>query len=346
MRAVDLHADLLRGSIASAANDHRLGANEAPPAIISIFMGEMLSDILDQLEKGETKSTKKGGTLNLGAHTLPQLPRHSGDRNRTSPFAFTGNKFEFRAVGSSASVAWPNTVLNTIIAESLDYFATQLEEKAGKKPSPAKQEEAVKAVLREIVTKHRRVVFDGDNYSAEWHKEAERRGLPHLRSTAEALPVFRSQSAVELFEKYAVLNKRELKARVDVLLETYIKTMCIEARTLTAMLKQQVLPAALRYQTELAETVAATQSAGVECPDTIEQLEQAITLITALRDSIKAVEGAECHHVDLIEGHAMFIHEQLVPAMQRARAASDALEEVIPDDIWPLPTYMEMLFVR
>src|SRR5204862_7383024 len=229
---VEWRAELVGASIASAANDHRLCANEAPPAIISSFLGEMLNDILDQLAKGEGKSTKKGGTLDLGAHTLPQIPRHSGDRNRTSPFAFTGNKFEFRAVGSSASVAWPNTVLNTIIAESLDYVASQLEKKAGKKPTFAKQEEAVKDVLKEIVTKHRRVVFDGDNYSADWHKEAEKRGLPHMRSTAESIPVLRSKKALGLFEKYGVLSSRELTARVDVLLETYNKTMAIEARTL------------------------------------------------------------------------------------------------------------------
>ena len=346
MRAVDLHADLLRASIASAANDHRLGANEAPPAIISIFMGQMLSDILDQLEKGEPKSTKKGGTMDLGAHTLPQLPRHSGDRNRTSPFAFTGNKFEFRAVGSSASVAWPNTVLNSIIAESLDWMATQIEKKAGKKPTADKLQDAVKSVLQEVVEKHRRVVFDGDNYSKDWHKEADKRGLTHLRSTAEAIPVLRSKKALALFEKYGVLNNRELSARVDVLLETYVKTMAIEARMLMTMLRQQVLPAALRYQTELAETVAASQSAGVECPDTVEQLEQAVKMITELRESIAPVQEAEAHHDGNHEAHAMFIHEELVPSMERARAASDALEAVIPDDLWTLPTYSEMLFMR
>jgi glutamine synthetase len=346
MRAVDLHADLLRASIASAANDHRLGANEAPPAIISIFMGEMLSDILDQLEKGETKSTKKGGTLDLGAHTLPQIPRHSGDRNRTSPFAFTGNKFEFRAVGSTAAVAWPNTVLNTIIAESLDWIATQIEKKVGGNTTGEKLESAVKSVLQDVVKNHRRVVFDGDNYSQAWHKEAEKRGLPHLRSTADALPVLRSKSAQELFEAYAVLNKRELNARVDVLLETYVKTLGIEARTLASLIKQNVLPAALRFQTELAETVTATQSAGVECPDTIDQLESTVKLIAELRKALAAVEKAESHHAADAEKHAKYIHENLVPAMEKARAASDALEAVIPDDLWTLPTYAEMLFIR
>ena len=346
MRAVDLHADLLRASIASAANDHRLGANEAPPAIISIFMGEMLSDILDQLEKGEPKSTKKGGSLDLGSNSLPQIPRHSGDRNRTSPFAFTGNKFEFRAVGSSAPVAWPNTVLNTIIAESMDFVATELEKEAGAKPTPAKQQEAVWNVLEKIVKKHRRVVFDGDNYSQAWHKEAAKRGLPHLRSTADAIPVIQSKKALALFEKYGVLNQRELQARVDVLLETYIKTMGIEARTLISMLKQQVLPAALRCQTELAEAVAATQSAGVKCKDTAEQLTDIVSLVTDLRKALKAVETAEAHHAPDAEKHTRYIHDKLVPAMAKAREAADTLEQVVPDDLWTLPTYAEMLFVR
>jgi len=346
MRAVDLHADLMRASIASAANDHRLGANEAPPAIISIFLGDMLSDILDQLEKGDVKRTKSGGSLDLGSNTLPQIPRHSGDRNRTSPFAFTGNKFEFRAVGSTAAVAWPNTVLNTIIAESLDYMANELESRAGTNASAEKLQEACKTLLKDVVKKHRRVVFDGDNYSKEWHKEAKKRGLPHIRSTAESLPVLRSKKAMALFEKFAVLNNRELGARVDVLLETYVKTMGIEGRTLISMLRQIVLPAALRYQAELAETVAATHAAGLECTDTVQQLKQAIKMITELRNSIKAVVAAEEHHDANADKHAKYIHDKLVPAMERARAASDALEAVVPDDLWTLPTYAQMLFMR
>ena len=228
----------------------------------------------------------------------------------------------------------------------MDYVATQIEKKAGKKPTADKLQEAVKSVLQEVVSKHRRVVFDGDNYSADWHKEADKRGLVHLRSTAEAIPVLRSKKAFALFEKYGVLNNRELQARVDVLLETYVKTMNIEARTLVSMLKQQVLPAALRYQTELAETVSASQSAGAECPDTIDQLQEAITRISELRVAIKAVEMADSHHVADTEKHSKFIHDTLVPAMAKARAASDALEADIPDDLWSLPTYSEMLFMR
>lgn len=346
MRAVDLHADLLRAAIASAGNDHRLGANEAPPAIISIFMGEMLSDILDQLENGEMKSTKKGGLLSLGANTLPQIPRHSGDRNRTSPFAFTGNKFEFRAVGSSSAVAWSVTVLNTIVAESIDYIATQLEKKAGKNPAPAKQEQVVKAVLKDVVTKHRRIVFDGDNYSAEWHAEAKRRGLSNLRSAAEALPALRSKEAIALFSKYGVLSKRELEARVEVLTASYVKTLRIEARTLISMLKQLVLPAALRYQTELAEAVAATQSVGLECPDTVAQLQQVIDLVSELRIATRAVEEAAAHQAADLQKQALYLREHLLPAMERARIVADTLESEIPSDLWPLPTYAQMLFVR
>jgi glutamine synthetase len=346
LRAVDLHADLLRASIAGAGNDHRLGANEAPPAIISVYLGELLSDILDQLERGGAKSTKKGGLLHLGAHTLPQIPRHGSDRNRTSPFAFTGNKFEFRAVGSMATTAWPNTVLNTIVAESLDHMATQLEKKLGKTRTPAKLESAVKAQLKEVVTKHRRIVFDGDNYSEGWHAEAEQRGLPNLKTTVDALPVLKARSAMSLFSKYGVLNNRELKARIDVSFEKYNTILRIEARTLIDMLRTQVLPAALRYQSELAEAVAATQSAGVDCPDTEAHLRSLVAMVSELRQSIETTAAAIAKHPEEAERHARHVRDKLIPAMDRARAASDALENEIPDDLWPLPTYAEMLFVR
>ncbi|MCA9286128.1 MAG: glutamine synthetase III [Phycisphaerales bacterium] len=353
MAAVDTRAELLRASIASAANDHRLGANEAPPAIMSIYLGSMLEDILDQLESGTPKKTMKGGSLDLGAHTLPQIPRHTSDRNRTSPFAFTGNKFEFRAVGSSAAVAWPNTVLNTIIAESLDKIATELERKAGKSPTPAKIETAVKAVLKSLVKEHRRVCFDGDGYSEGWHKEAEKRGLPNLRSTPDALAVLRTKSAAAMFERYGVLSPRELQARAEIMVEQYVTTVAIEARTLATMLRTQILPAAMRAQSELGETVSATQAAGVECPDTELALTEFVGLASALRQATASLEKAmePLSH----RGHggngdpekqAKHVREKLVPAMEAARAASDALEAVVPDDIWPLPTYAEMLLVR
>jgi glutamine synthetase len=346
VRAVDLHADLLRASVASAANDHRLGANEAPPAIMSIYLGDMLSDILAQLAQGGAHSTKKGGSLDLGARTLPQIPRHSGDRNRTSPFAFTGNKFEFRAVGSSQAIAWANTVLNTIIAESLDFMATELQTRAGKNPAPAKLETAVKALLKEVVKKHRRVIFDGDNYSEAWHKEAERRGLPNLKTTVDALPALATKKAQELFQRYNVLNKRELQARVDVNFERYNRTVAIEARTLVSMLKREVQPAALRFQTELAHAVASSESAGVKCPDTKAQLVRIVGLLAELSAAIVAVEKAEALRLPDHVTRAHHTRDKLLPAMAEARRISDTLEQSVPDDVWPLPRYSEMLFVK
>ncbi len=346
IRAVDMHADLIRAAVASAGNDHRLGANEAPPAIISIFLGEMLNDILDQLERGETSSTKKGGKLDLGAHTLPQIPRHSSDRNRTSPFAFTGNKFEVRTVGASASIAWPNTVLNTIVAESLDYVATELESNAGQNPSEQDLEKAVKSVLREIVKQHRRVVFDGDNYDAKWHNEAQKRGLPNLRSAVDALPALKAKETLELFARYGVLNNRELNARADVLQEQYNTIVRIEARTMVSMIHTHVLPATVRAQTELAESVAATQAAGVESESTRVQLQELQQMIATLRSATNALCEAERHQLTEMDRDAKHIQDKLVPAMEQARSAADLLEALTPDDLWTLPTYTEMLFMR
>ncbi|MCK4303954.1 MAG: glutamine synthetase III [Candidatus Eisenbacteria sp.] len=346
VRAVDLHADVLRASVSGAGNDHRLGAGEAPPAIMSIFLGELLSDILDQLKKGEPESTKKRGLLNLGAHTLPQIPRHGCDRNRTSPFAFTGNKFEFRAVGAMATVAWPSTVLNTIVAESLDYMATQLEGKKGKIPTPEQLKTRVKTLLRDVVEKHRRIVFDGDSYSEAWHMEAQKRGLPNLKTTVDALPSLKSRKAMDLFAKYGVLSNRELKARIDVQLEKHNTILGIEARTLSGILKTQVLPAAIRYQTELAEAAAATRSAGLECPDTEAQLKSLIGTIHEFRTATETIETASTSNSPDIEAQARQVRDELIPAMERVRTLADALERVIPDDLWPLPTYAEMLFVR
>ncbi len=346
IRGVDLHADLLRASIASAANDHRLGANEAPPAIISIFLGNMLEDILDQVEKGERSSTMKGGELKLGARALPNIPRHSGDRNRTSPFAFTGNKFEFRAVGSSASIAWPNTVLNTIIAESLEFMAGELEKRLPNGSTPEQLEAACSELLRDIVHQHRRVCFEGDNYAAEWHTEAEKRGLPNIPSTAEALGALHLDKTRALFETFNVLSHDELQARADVLYEQYNTILHIEAKTLATMIKTEVLPAGLRFQTELAEAVVATKGAGLECPDTVAQLQVVIDLNAELRVSVADVEAKLAHEHEDHTVEALHIRNEVVPAMDRVRAASDQLEQIVPDDTWVLPTYAEMLFVR
>ena len=346
IRAVDLHADLLRASIASAANDHRLGANEAPPAIISIFLGDMLMDILDQIEKGLPKRTLQGGTLDLGARTLPQIPRHSGDRNRTSPFAFTGNKFEFRAVGSSASIAWPNTVLNTIVAESLDDMATELEKAVGRSGSPAKLQSAALSLLQKILKQHKRVIFQGDNYSADWHREAAKRGLPVLHDSVEAFPILFAKKNVELFRKYGVLSKIELDSRTHIVLEKFVKQLVIEAETMIAMARTQVLPAVLRHLTMLANAVAATKAAGGASADAKATLDEFTLLLGRLRKALGALEKVAAHHVEDPMAHARHIKEKVRPAMAELRTVIDQLETQVEAGLWPLPTYREMLVLK
>ncbi len=351
IRAVDLHADLLRASIASAANDHRLGANEAPPAIISIFLGDMLSDIIDQLEAGTPKRTLKGGSLDLGAMTLPILPRDTGDRNRTSPFAFTGNKFEFRAVGSSMTSAWPNTVLNTIVTESLDHIATALEKAIGAKPTPAKLEAAVKTLLKKLIKDHKRVIFNGDNYSQEWHEEAARRGLPNLRDSVDALPVLKGRKAAELFRKYKVLSKPESESRAHIYVEKFIKEVTIEAETMVSIARTQILPAAVEHQRHLAEAVAATRSADVDPAEAQTELEDFVELMSSFRKAIagleKAIAGDEAlgHDADPYK-HARHIRDAVRPAMGELRSIADELERIVAADLWPLPTYRELLFIK
>jgi glutamine synthetase len=344
IRAVDVHAEFLRGAIASAANDHRLGANEAPPAIMSIFLGDMLTDILEQLESGNPKKTMKGGALELGATTLPQIPKHTSDRNRTSPFAFTGNKFEFRAVGSSASVAWPNTVLNAIIADSLDFMATQLEKRVGKNPTQSKLEAAVKSLLKDVVKEHRRVCFDGDGYSKAWHEEARKRGLPNNTSTAEAIACFGSKKAADLFGKYGILSKRELEARYGVMVEQYIKLLRIESRTLQSMVRTAILPCALRFQAELADVVGATQACDIDCPGTAAQLREVVGMVESLRAAVAKVEKAEAFEGHDAEKEARHYRDVLLPAMMDTRRICDSLEKIMPADLYPLPTYAELLF--
>ncbi len=345
IRAVDLHADLLRASVASANNDHRLGANEAPPAIISIFLGDMLTDIVTQLETGTPKSTIKGGNLDLGARTLPQIPRHSGDRNRTSPFAFTGNKFEFRAVGSSQAVAWPVTVVNTIVADSLDYVATELEKAVGK-GGPGKLQAAVASLLQKLVKEHKRVLFDGDNYDAAWHKEAEKRGLPHTRTTPDALEALRAKKNVDLFKKYKVLTKQEVESRAHIFAEKYVKQVIIEAETMVSMAKTMILPAAIRQRTELAEAVTASESADVQASDVREALEHLGDVCAKCRDTIAKIEKAlEDHESDPFD-HAAHVRDHVIPAMNTLRELADELETEVAADLWPLPTYREMLSIK
>ena len=346
IRAVDIHAELLRGSIASAPNDHRLGANEAPPAIISIFLGDMLQDILNQVEKGQLRRTLRGGVIDLGARTLPTLPRHSGDRNRTSPFAFTGNKFEFRAVGSSQSIAWPNTVLNTIVAESLDYMATELERSAGKAPTPARLVSATMALLRKVVRAHKRVIFGGDNYAEAWHREAEKRGLPHLRDTVDSLAALRARKHPDLFKKYAVLTKAEFDSRLTITYEKYVKELTIEAESMASLARTRILPAALTHQHRVAETVAATEAAGVKCHDTVAALGEFVNLVARFREALAVLEKVVGHHDGDPVKHATWIRDKVKPAMADLRTYGDSLETCVAADLWPLPTYEKMLFLK
>ena len=346
VRAVHRHGDLMRAAIASASNDHRLGANEAPPAIISIFLGDMLTDLLEQLEKGTPKRTLKGGTLDLGATRLTQITRHSGDRNRTSPFAFTGNKFEFRAVGSTAAVAWPTTVINTIVAESLDDMATEIEEAVGSNPTPAKFQSAVTKILKRVVKEHKPVIFNGDNYSEAWHKEAEKRGLPNLVTSVDAYPALKTRTAAAMFKKYKIFNKAELESRVEVLYERYALSMQIESGQMATIARTMILPAAMEHQRRVAEAVQAASNAGVDPKASKAELEHVTDLIGRFRDAIHELEDANGHE---IEDPAKLSKHKLTkvrPLMESIREIGDQLEHCVAHDLWPLPTYRELLTLR
>ncbi len=345
LRAVNKHQGLLRFSIASAGNDHRLGANEAPPAIISIFLGDMLTDIFEQIEKaGSAKSTKSGGILDIGVNVLPKLPRDAGDRNRTSPFAFTGNKFEFRAVSANQSIALPNVALNVAVTESLDYCATELEKglKEGKKLQAALQ-----TLLTKVIKENKRIIFNGNNYSAEWEKEAEKRGLLNHRTSVDAYGEAIKPEVVKAFEKYGVLNERELRARYDVALEQYNKTINIEAQLMVLMGNRYILPAAYRYQTEVAQTVAAVKSAGATAKESRARLTQMIRLTDECKVRVDHLQHLLEHegNGDPMK-HAKYFRDKVIPSMNDLRETGDALEAVVPHDIWPFPTYREMLFVK
>ncbi len=344
VRAVAKYSEILRLSIASAANDHRLGANEAPPAIISVFLGDQLQDIFTQLEKGPPTSSKQGGMFVTGVSVLPPIPKEAGDRNRTSPFAFTGNKFEFRAVGSSANIGYPNTVLNTIVAESLDFIATQLEAdvKAGKDLNTA-----IQALLPTIVRESKKVIFGGNGYGEEWHKQAEKLGLPNLKSTTDVLPVIKDKKTVELFTKYKVYTEKELESRFNILCENYVKQVTIEAKTALLMAKTMIFPAALRYQTEVATAVAATKSAGATSEAGEEVLGTVVSTVNDLTRGIKALTHSLDHVGDGdAYAHAKHMKETVIPDMLTVRESADKLETMVSDDLWPLPTYREMLFIK
>jgi glutamine synthetase len=344
IRAVSKYSEILRLSIASAANDHRLGANEAPPAIISIFLGDQLNDIIDQIEKGGAKTSKQGGWFETGVSVLPKLPKEAGDRNRTSPFAFTGNKFEFRAVGSSANIAGPNTILNTIIAESLDYIATNLEKAVS---GGRDLNKAIQDLLPGIIKENKKVIFNGNNYAEEWHKEAEKRGLPNIKNTVDTLPVVIKKENIDLLTKYKVYTERELQSRYVILAENYAKTVDIEGQTALNMAKTLILPAALRYQKEVGESIAAAKAAGASSPAGLETFGTLVSTINDFQRGITALEKALSHHADGDAlAHAKHYRDNVVSGMVELRKSGDKLETLVADDLWPLPTYREMLFVR
>jgi len=343
IRAVDKWQGLLRASIAHAGNDHRLGANEAPPAIISIFLGDMLTDIFEQIEKGSAKSTKQGGTLDIGASVLPKLPRDAGDRNRTSPFAFTGNKFEFRAVGSSQNIAWPNMILNAAMADSLEGIANELE------AATAKGEDLNKAVgklLTKIIKEHKRIIFNGNNYSAEWEKEAGKRKLLNHKNTIDALPELMKKDAIKLLEHFKILNEREVHARYEVFLENYNKTLNVEGQLMVLIANRYILPAALEYQRNIGQSVAAVKAGGASSVQGKKLLSQYTKLVDKFKTQSDALAAALDHSNGSAEKHAKYMRDKVVPAMNKLRETGDEIEVLTPHEIWPLPTYREMLFVK
>ena len=349
IRAVYRHQDLLRISVSSASNDHRLGANEAPPAILSVFLGTQLYDLYQKLINGDALSTAKDTDLFLGVSMLPLVPRHAGDRNRTSPFAFTGNKFEFRAVGSDQSLAFPNVVLNAMVAESLRDFANtlrnRLREKDNKGPDALK--ETVLDMVAEIARECKDILFEGDNYAEEWHQEAERRGLLNLRTTVDALVELTSEKNTQLFESFGILSSSELHARYEVALEQYEMTIDIEARTLENLVRTQVLPAGFSYLNELTQTAAQTKGIGLHVKESV------VPVVKTLNDTLSELVSAVDELTKLLNMHqeslfAEAVHKKdmIIPAMDKVRGAADKLEGLVPEKMWPLPNYGEILFVH
>ena len=338
LEAVDEYADVLRVSAANPGNDHRLGANEAPPAIISAFLGEQLTDILEQIENGGAKSSKSGGELKLGVTTLPALPKDATDRNRTSPFAFTGNKFEFRMVASSASIAEPNTALNTIVAETLSRVADRLEK--------AKDVDAeAQAIVKEIIKKHKRIIFNGNNYAEDWLVEAEKRGLPNIKSTVAAISALITDKTVKLYEKHGVLTKEELHSRYEIYLENYIKVINIEALTALDMSKREILPASLEFAGTVASEIAAIKSAGSKSSAAEKLLAELTATIDSFGKNIEALEASLAGgHSTSVFKHAEYHRDVVFTAMAALRIDGDKLETLVDERVWPLPTYADLLF--
>jgi glutamine synthetase len=343
IRAVHKYQGLLRAVVATAGNDHRLGANEAPPAIMSIFLGDQLTDVFAQIKKGGAKKSMRAGMMTVGVDLLPPIPKHAGDRNRTSPFAFTGNRFEFRAVGANQSIAGPLVAMNTIVAESLDYCATALEKATGGKPE--KLNAALQKLLKEIIVEHGDIIFNGDGYSEAWHKEAAKRGLLNLKTSADAIPYLTKPEIVKLFKKYKVLTPRELESRQDIYLEQYCKTVITEAKLTLEIARTMIFPATVRYQNELAATCANLKAVGYSF-DT-DTLDKVTALVKELQDTSAALAKQLDHHGggDLVK-EAKHMKDKVLPAMLAVRGAADELEGLVADDLWPLPTYGEMLFIK
>lgn len=341
IRAVDKYSKLLRASVANTGNEHRLGAHEAPPAIVSIFLGEQLADIVEQLAKGPAKSSKQGGQIKLGVSTLPPLPKDSTDRNRTSPFAFTGNKFEFRMVGSSQSTAGPMFVLNTIVSDALMEIADELEKVSDVKAAAQK-------ILKKIATEHSRVIYNGDNYSENWVKEAAKRGLPNISSTVDSLNTIMDKENVELFERHSVLSKAELKARTEILHETYSMQVNIEALTMVSIAKRQILPAVNKYAEQLAGTAVAIENAGLDSKLQVSMLKKVCGLLASMQKNIEDLDktAAAASKVGEPAKKALAYKDKVIPAMKSLRSTADELENIVDADIWPLPTYAQMLFSK
>ena len=340
LKAVNVHADLLRESAADPGNDHRLGANEAPPAIISIFLGEQLEDVVDQLiSTGEATHSLNGGKLDTGVSTLPELSKDATDRNRTSPFAFTGNKFEFRMVGSRDSIANPNIVLNTIVAEAFA-DACDILEKADD------FDLAVHDLIKEYLTDNQRIIFNGNGYSDEWVAEAERRGLPNIKSMVEAIPAITTDKSIKLFERFSVFTKAELESRAEIQYEAYAKAINIEARTMIDMASKQFLPAFIKYTKTLADTVLAVKEAGVDAAVQTEALKEVSALMAetkaALDVLVKVTDEAAAKEEGEVQ--ANFYHSDVVPAMEALRAPVDKLEMIVDKEAWPMPSYGDLMF--
>ncbi len=340
MKAVDTHADLLRQSASDVGNDHRLGANEAPPAIISMFLGEQLEDVVKQLvETGIASSCKEGGVLETGVSTLPNFEKDATDRNRTSPFAFTGNKFEFRMVGSADSIASPNTILNAIVAEAFCEAADVLEKADN-------FELAVHDLIKEYMTKHQRIIFNGDGYSDEWVLEAERRGLPNIKSMVEAVETLTTDKAVKLFEKFHIFTKAELESREEVLYETYAKTINIEALTMIDMASKQIIPAVVKYTKSLADTVIAVKEAGADASVQAGLLAGVSAKLAETKAALGKLQEAEDKANAMGEGRAQaFVYkDEVKAAMDALRAPVDELEMLVDKEVWPYPTYADLMF--